>query len=278
MRGHQLGKNVATVDVHGANPREVIQAHLVDDDLVRLEPEMLRERALEADRHVAETDRAVAGVEQRAGDDPDRVREVDDPRVRGGELLHALRDLEHDGHGAQRFREAAGAGRLLADAAAGERHRLVREPRRLAADPDLDEDEVGAVEGAVELAGDLERAVEALAFEHPRGEPADDVPPLGVDVVQDELPDADPLVLAREPRHELRRVRRAAADDRDLHPFTPVRVTPSTKARWARKKRMITGSITRIVAAMTRFHCTWCSERNWESPIWTTQLSGFSPT
>ena len=142
----------------------------------------------------------MARVEQRAGDDPDRVREVDDPRVRGGELPHALGDLEHDGHGAQRLREAAGAGGLLADAAAGERHRLVREPRRLAADPDLDEDEVGAVEGAVELAGDLERAVEALALEHPRGEPADDVPPLGVDVVEDELPDADPLVLAREPR------------------------------------------------------------------------------
>ena len=121
-------------------------------------------------------------------------------------------------------------------------------------------------------------AVKALALEHPRGEPADDVPPLGVDVVQDELADADLVVLAREPRDELRRVRRAAADDRDLHPFTPVRVTPSTKARCARKKRMITGSITRIVAAMTRFHCTWCSERNWESPIETTQLSGFSPT
>ena len=189
MRGHQLREDVTTVDVHGADPREVIQAHLVDDHLVRLEPEVLRERALEADRHVAETDGAVACVEQRAGDDPDRVREVDDPRVRGGELLDALGDLEHDGHGAQRFREAAGAGRLLADAAAGKRHRLVREPRRLAADPDLDEDEVGAVERAVELAGDLERAVEALALEHPRGEPADDVPPLGVDVVQDELPD-----------------------------------------------------------------------------------------
>ena len=37
--------------------------------------------ALEADRHVAEPDRAVPGVEQRARDDPDRVREVDDPRV-----------------------------------------------------------------------------------------------------------------------------------------------------------------------------------------------------
>ena len=140
------------------------------------------------------------------------------------------------------------------------------------------EDEVGAVEGAVELAGDGQLALEALPLEHPRGEAADDLTPLRIDVVQDELPHADLVALAREPRDELGRVRRPAADDRDLHPFTPVSVTPSTKAFCARKKRTITGSITRMVAAMTRFHCTWCSERNCESPIWTTQLSGFSPT
>ena len=109
-------------------------------------PSKPRELALKADRDVAEPDRAVAGVEQRAGDDPDRVREVDDPRVRRGALAHALGDLEHDGHRAHRLGEAAGAGRLLADAAARERHRLVREARRLAADADLDEHEVGAVD------------------------------------------------------------------------------------------------------------------------------------
>ena len=44
-------------------------------------PSMRANVPLEADRHVAEADRAVAGVEQRARDDPDRVREVDDPRA-----------------------------------------------------------------------------------------------------------------------------------------------------------------------------------------------------
>ena len=38
VRGHQLGEHVTTVDVDGADPGEVIEAHLVDDDLVRLEP------------------------------------------------------------------------------------------------------------------------------------------------------------------------------------------------------------------------------------------------
>ena len=211
-------------------------------------------------------------VEQRARHDADRVREVDDPGVR--ELAHALGDLEHDGHGAQRLRETAGAGRLLADAAAGQRERLVGETRALAADPDLDEHEVGAVDRRVEVVGDLDRAGVALPLEHAARQAADDLAPLRVDVVQHELRDVEP----RQPRDELRRVRRAAADDGDLHPFTPVSVTPSTNARCARKKRMITGAITSSVAAIVRFHCTWCSERNCASPIDSTQLCGFSPT
>ena len=118
--------------------------------------------------------------------------------------------------------------------------------------------------------------VVALPVEHALREPADDLAPLRVDVVQHELADVDALALARQARHELRRVRRAAADDGDLHPLTPVSVTPSTNAFCARKKTMITGAITSSVAAIVRFHCTWCSERNSDSPIWSTQLLGFS--
>ena len=66
-----------------------------------------------------------------------------------------------------------------------------------------------------------------------------------------------PLRLARQPGDELGRVGRAAADDRDLHPFTPVKVTPSTNAFCARKKMTITGAMKSSVAAMVRFHCTW---------------------
>ena len=117
-------------------------------------------------------------------------------------------------------------------------------------------------------------AAVALPLEHAPREAADDLAPLGVDVVQHELRDVEP----RQPGDELGRVRRAAADDGDLHPFTPVSVTPSTNARCARKKRMITGAITSSVAAIVRFHCTWCSERNWARPIDSTQLCGFSPT
>ena len=246
--------------------------------LGRRDAEQGRELALEPDRDVAETDRPMAGIEQRPGHDADRIGEVDDPRIRRGALADTVGDLQHDRDGAESLAEAARTRRLLPDAPAGQRDRLVREARRLAADTDLDEHEIGAVERAVEIAGDEELAVEALAGQHPPGHAADDVAALGVDVVQGELGHVDAVALAGEAGHELGRVRRAAADDRDLHPFTPVSVMPSTKAFWATKKRTITGSITSSVAAIVRFHCTWCMPRNWASPIDATQWSGFSPT
>ena len=98
------------------------------------------------------------------------------------------------------------------------------------------EHEVGAVERPVELAGHRERSRRSPgASSIRRASPPTTSRRSRVDVVQHELAHVDPLALAREPRHELGRVRRPAADHRDLHPFTPVSVTPSTKARWARK-------------------------------------------
>src|SRR5205823_6985257 len=222
-----------------------------------------RDRPLEADGDVAEADRTVPRVEQRARDDADRIREVDDPGSRRRALGDALGELEHDGHRAHRLREAARPGRLLADAAAPERHGLVAQPSLLAADADLEERERGPLERAVEIARPHERAVVVLLREHPLREPTDDVEPIAVDVVQRHLVHRE----LREMRHELGRVRRARPDDGELHPLTPVSVTPSTKARCARKKRTMTGAMTSSVAAIVRFHCTWWSERNSESPI-----------
>ena len=88
----------------------------------------------------------------------------------------------------------------------------------------------------------------------------------GVDVVQHELVDVDPRARPR-PGHELGRVGRAAADDCDLHPFTPVSVTPSTNALCARKKSDDRpAAITSSVAAIVRFHCTWCSVAELRQP------------
>ncbi len=271
VRREQLRQQVVAVDAHEANPRQVVEADLVDNHALGLDVEQPSDHPLSRDRDVAEADGTVPVVEQRPRHDPDRIREVDDPGAVRRALAHAVGDLEHDGHRAERLAEPARAGRLLPDAAAREWHRLVGEPRLLAPDADLDQHEVGSVDRAIEVVRDLERPVVALARKHARGEAADDLSAQLVDVVQHELAHVDAVSLPREPRHELGRVRRTAADDRDFHPFTPVSVTPSTNAFCARKNRMITGAITSSVAAIVRFHCTWCNERNSDRPICSTQ-------
>ena len=175
---------------------------------------------------------------------------------RGRPRARLLGDLEHGRNGPHRLRQPARAGRLLADAPARGRDRLVAEARRLAADPDLDEHRVGALERALELAGDRECAGESLPGEDPLGEPADHLSAGGIDVVERQLADVDPLALAHQPRHELGRVRRSGADHGELHPFTPVSVIPSTNAFWAKKKRTMTGAMNTIVPAITRFQLT----------------------
>ena len=217
MVGQQVRQDVVAVEQQAPDPGQVVQPDLVDEHALGLDPEHARGGALDADRDVAQADGAVTRVEQAAGDDPDRVGEVDDPGVLGGQLAHALGDLEHDGDGAQRLAEPAGAGRLLADAAAGERDRLVGEAGLLAADAELDQDERSALERAVEVVGDRQRSLEAGGVEHPRGEAAHDLAPLRVDVLQDDVCQVEPLALARETRDQLRRVGRAAADDGELH-------------------------------------------------------------
>src|SRR5207248_5869224 len=137
----------------------VVEPDLVDEHTLRLDLEQLRQGALQPDRDVAEPDGPVARVEEAADDDPDRVGEVDDPRVFGGQLADALGDLEDDRHGSQRLAEAAGTRRLLADASARERDRLVGQASRLSADAKLYEHERRAVEGALEVVGDREVAV-----------------------------------------------------------------------------------------------------------------------
>ena len=133
----------------------------------------------------------MAGVEQCARDDADRIREVDDPRICRGTRGHALGELEHHRHGPHRLGEAAGARRLLADAPAAQRHRLVAEPRLLPADADLDEHECRALEGGVEIRRAKNTAREARALQHPSREPAHDLEPIDVDVVQGKVVDAE---------------------------------------------------------------------------------------
>ena len=215
--GHELRKDVPAVEANRSYPGQMVQPDLVDEHALRLDVDQSRDQPLDSDRDVAQTDRAVAGVPKRPRDDPDGVREVDDPRIVRGDLAYARRDFEDDRNRPQRLREPAGSRGLLADAAAGKRKGLVGEASGLSTDAELDEDEAGAVDRAVEIVCDLERAAIPGGVEHPAREAADDLAPLRVDVVEHERPEIEPVSFSREACDELGRVGRAAADDGELH-------------------------------------------------------------
>jgi hypothetical protein len=131
--GEQSGQDVLTADVHAALPGQMVEADMPEPDVAGSHPQCVGEAPLETDRHVAQTDGAVPGVEQRPRDDADRVGEVDDPRVRG-QLGDPAGDVQDNRHRAQRLGEPARAGRLLPHAAACQRQRLVHVPGGLSTD------------------------------------------------------------------------------------------------------------------------------------------------
>ena len=145
----------------------------------------------------------MSGVEQRTRHDPHRVREVDDPGSVGSELARPLSDPEDHRNRSHRLGESAGPRRLLADASAGRRDRLVAQAGGLAADADLDQDGIGAAQRVVEIPAEAERPGEALAFEDPSREASHNLEAIGIDVLQYELVDADPFALAHQPGDEL---------------------------------------------------------------------------
>ena len=155
-------------------------------------------------------------VKERLRDDPDRVGEVDQPGPAIRAAGRFLGDLEHHRNGPQRLGKPAGAGRLLAHATEPRRDRLVQEAGGLAADPELDHDEVGAVERGRAIQRGRHAARPSAPGENPAGQPGHDLQSLGIDIEEDELVDGQACRARREPLHELGGVRAAAADDGDL--------------------------------------------------------------
>ena len=199
----------------------MVQAGVAEPDLGGLDAEPRGEEPFEADRHVAQPDGTVAVVEQRAGDDADGVREVDDPRIVARTPPDLVGDLEHDRHGAQGLGEPSGSCRLLADAAAPQGDRLVELAGRLSAHPQLDEDEVGPVERTGQIVGDRQASWPPLTGEDPGADPGDRVQPLAVWVVQDELAHWCEVTQPADAVDQLGRVAAPATDDRHLHRTAP---------------------------------------------------------
>ena len=215
--GEQARQHVLVVQVNGSLPGEVVEADMVEPYPRWLDAEVPGEPALEADRHVAQPDGAVAGVEQRAGDDADRIGEVDDPRVGSGELAGALGDVEDDGNRAQRLRQAARARGLLANATAVKRPGLVAMPGRLTADPQLKDDGAGGVESGLEVGRPAHLRRVPVMGHDPLRDAADQLEPVRVRVDQHELVKRERVAQPRHAVDQLRCVSGAAADNHKLH-------------------------------------------------------------
>src|SRR5205814_7364648 len=96
MGADQARQDVNAVHDRGPLPGQVVEPDVVELHAVRGDLQRRGELPLEPDGDVAQADRAVPGVEQRAGDDPDRVGEVDDPCAGGGAALDPFGDIQHD--------------------------------------------------------------------------------------------------------------------------------------------------------------------------------------
>ena len=192
-----------------------------------VDAELRGEAALEADRDVAQPDRPVALVEQGLGDDPDRVGEVDDPGA---------------GRGPSRRPARRGRGRRARSAAPWRsRRRPVvswpimpnswgsvssHEPRRLAADAELDQHEVRAVDRRVAVArhGRARPLQSCRASIRPASPPTISSRSRSMSS-RTSSSTASAVGPPREAVDQLGRVGAAAADDRDLqaHPLLPLR-------------------------------------------------------
>ena len=180
---------VLPVHDDGPFPGEVVQPHVVEGDPVGFDGEAFRQPPLERDRDVAEPDRPVAFVKERLGHESGGVGEVDEPRAGCAAAGGLLRELEHDRHGAEGLRESARPRGLLADEAEPAGDRLVGQARGLAADPELHDHEVCALQGLVAAVGEDEPAGPPHAAEHPVGQGPDDLEAFGIGIQQDELVD-----------------------------------------------------------------------------------------
>src|ERR1019366_2980620 len=94
--------------------------------------------------------------------------------------------LENDGDGAQCLGQSTHSGGLLPEAAVADGERLVHTARRLSADAQLDDDEIGAFQGDISVRRRRKGALPATVAPNTLGQPPADLPPLLAGIQQDE--------------------------------------------------------------------------------------------
>jgi hypothetical protein len=199
----------------------VVEPHLLEVDLVGLDAEPPGRVALDVDRHVAEADRPLTAVQQRLGHDADRVGEVDHPGARCRGSPRQVGQLEDHRDCAQCLGESAGSRRLLPDGPEAQGERLVHQPRRLPADAELDEHEIGSINGRLAVRGLQQLAAPSGAPQHSLCQAADHREALGIDVMQRQLVDGEAFGAPRQSIDQLRGIGAPGTDHNDLETHRP---------------------------------------------------------
>jgi len=201
----------------------MVQTHMLDCDRIGVDTEIVPDPSLGPDGHVAQSNGVMALVEQSLGDNPHRVGEIDEPRTGIGPRRHLLGQLQHDRHGAQRLGQSSRARRLLTETPVPHRQRLVDVARRLAADAQLDDHEVGPLQGGMRVGRRGERPFPTPSSQNTFGEPPDHLAPLIARVEEHEVVDDHPLLNIAEAVHQLGGVGTPAADDNHFGPHATQR-------------------------------------------------------
>ena len=191
---------------------------------VIVEPQLLRPATQGAGNALAEVLRRIADADHAIaqhpadgfGDEPDRVREVDEERL-GRAPLDNLCDLRDNGHGAQGKADSPGARRFLPDRPGLDRHGLVDQPAFEAADADGAVDDVGAVDRILEAGRRPVADGGAFGLVDAPQDGLDPLQPGCVDVVQDDLVVGRPRPAARDRPVDDGRPKPTPTQDRELH-------------------------------------------------------------
>ena len=130
----------------------------------------------------------------------------------------AISSANSSTNGAEGLGQPPGAGRFLPQAAVTERERLVDVTRRLAADAQLDHDEVGSLEGGVAIGCGREPALPPPCAQNALGQSTDDVATLLVGIQQDEVVDDHAVLVVAQAVHQFGGVGAATTRDGHLDP------------------------------------------------------------
>ena len=219
----QLGQAVHSVHHGGPGPGQMIEPDVLELDGVGVDPEIVADAALDVDGHVAQADSAVALVDQRLGHDAHRVGEVDHPGPRRGAGRGLLGDLQDEGYRAEGLGQTAGPGGLLPEAPVPDGQGLIGVAGGLAPHPELDDHEVGPVDGPVPVVRGDQVTGPAPPPQDAAGQAGHHLETLGVRIEQDQLVDHQTVLVGAQAVHQLRGVRTPPADHGHLRTHPPER-------------------------------------------------------